>query len=164
MKWFTRKQEAEEAKEAAEAFHERALKAEAERDAMTQERDRAWGEVKIKIADVETARREREDAKHKLADKIEECRAAHRMIAEVQQERDDYRRARDAAKSDLQRERAFRDQAANDRDAFRAENEALRDQLQALTAERDWMDGKLRFSADKLQEVLEIITGTEENE
>ena len=159
MRWFTRK-----AQEAASAFHERALKAEAERDAMTQERDRAWGEVKIKIADVETARREREEAKHKLADKIEECRAAHRMIAEVQQERDDYRRARDAAKSDWQRERAFRDQAANDRDAFRAENEALRDQLQALTAERDWMDGKLRFSADKLQEVLEIITGTEEYE
>ena len=90
MRWFTRK-----AEEAAEAFHERALKAE--------------------------------------------------------RERDDYRKARDAAKSDWQREHALLDQAENERNIFRAENEALQEQLDHARALKESHHMRKRQAEQRLE-------------
>ena len=74
----------------------------------------------------------------------EAAEAFHERALKAERERDDYRKARDAAKSDWQREHALLDQAENERNIFRDDNKNLRDQLQSLTAERDALFNDLR--------------------
>jgi len=153
MKWFGSKATAQQA---VEVFHSRALNAEEERDAARE--------------NLQTERERANSLEAELGAKKRECDAAHRMISEVQGERDAARQNNKTLREQCnntshratEAERQLQGVQA-EVDTARRNNETLRDQLQVVTAERDWKDRQLRFSADKLQEVMDIIKSTDDH-
>ena len=154
MRWLTSK--AKEAREAAQAFHDRALKAEHERDGFRRFFEKYREEAHELTVERDTALAERDEAR---------------------EARDRFRSERDEAKRQLKAVTGERDIAGEDRrqtesrlKEARADREALRDQLQTLTAERDTTQAELDEAVRDILTVKYIVTSkdyhanyTEEN-